>query len=417
MVRKILPNIGWNFVVFGLGFFPQLLILRLVISWIGIESFGQASLILALWLPIAVVGAVLFQSVTREMSAKSAEPNSGDISDIFYSAVMLCLVATATTAGALIAIGPGISRFFGSVNLDTQGIRNLLLITSFGLICKQFSLIFQGSCAATQNFAKIARVAVISAIGSTICTLLCTYCYRTTEGYLTGFSISCIFQLLIWVCVFRFPRRTKLLRHIVKSKSMMGLVKFGKWQLVAQISGAASYSSDRLTLGVFSNAYAIGQYSVAQRLHEASYIGVIKITEVLFPHFGATADQSPRQRYSFFLLSSWILISASTALFTPIIPLAEGILYLIVGSEIGENSVAIFRTLMLAGMLSCGSIVFTTCTLGLGRSEAIAGLVSFHSAITIVSTILIISNFGGVAAGFGLLIANFVRFCITVHWT
>jgi len=146
-------------------------------------------------------------------------------------------------------------------------------------------------------------------------------------------------------------------------------------------------------------------------------MSILKLSEVLFPHFGATAKQSPKQRYGFYLFSSWLVISTSVALFAPIIPLAEGVMTFTIGSEVGNQSSSILRTLAIASILGCGSNVFTTCAMGLGKSKTIASIISIHSIATVICTAILISLFGVVAAGMGLAAANLLRLMIAIRYS
>ena len=71
-----------------------------------------------------------------------------------------------------------------------------------------------------------------------------------------------------------------------------GLVRLGGWQFAAQGGGLIAGQADRYLLGAFLAPQFVGYYTIAQRLEEAMYIGVLKIGEILFPFFSSLHGES-----------------------------------------------------------------------------------------------------------------------------
>ena len=72
------------------------------------------------------------------------------------------------------------------------------------------------------------------------------------------------------------------------------LVSLGVWQLVAQGSGLIAVQADRYLLGALLAPQFVGFYTIAQRLEEAIYIGILKIGEILFPFFSVLQKRIQR---------------------------------------------------------------------------------------------------------------------------
>lgn len=414
--KRLIRNSGWNAAAFVVTLLSQLVTLRFAISWIGAENFGQATLIVALWLPTAIFGAVISQSVIREMSA-NGQADTKRSSEIFTSAILICLLTTIASALALYASTPLLSRVFRNMNLSSDELRALIAVTSIGFISKQTSLVYQGAYAAQQRFSTIASVATIAAIATTIATLGITYFYPSTTGYLIGITTSFTLHTFFWIIISPNLLATSKPFELLKSKAMAGIVSFGKWQLAAQTLGAASNQADRYSLGALANAYSVGQYSAASRLQEALYMGILKLSEVLLPHFGATSSDTPKKRHDFYLATTWIVLSISVAIFAPAIPLAGELLRFVMGDEAGPESLAIFTNLIIASILGCASNIFTTCAMGLGHSSTVAALITIQSTLGVLLTVLLVSQYGIQAAGLGLALANFVRLLLSIAWT
>jgi len=69
----------------------------------------------------------------------------------------------------------------------------------------------------------------------------------------------------------------------------------------------------------------------------------------------------------------------------------------------------LLRTLVLGGIVGCGSNVFTYYAMGIGRNVPVAWISVAYSVITVVLTVALISAFGPLAAGGGLLAASVLR--------
>lgn len=109
-------------------------------------------------------------------------------------------------------------------------------------------------------------------------------------------------------------------------RELRSIAEFGKWQGGAHFVGAVGNQVDRYVLGVFAPLSVVGQYNVAMRLQEVVHMGLLKATEVLFPHFTVTASDPVERRASFFIQASWILNVLGVAALAPLIPLAGDLL-------------------------------------------------------------------------------------------
>jgi len=106
--KRLVSNSKWNLAAFACGLAAQFLTVPFVIQWIGLSGFGQAGLVLAVWAPLMLVGAVLGQATTREMSARLAAGNPQAASRVIDAAMLMCLGACVFGGVALAAVGPGL---------------------------------------------------------------------------------------------------------------------------------------------------------------------------------------------------------------------------------------------------------------------------------------------------------------------
>ena len=72
------------------------------------------------------------------------------------------------------------------------------------------------------------------------------------------------------------------------------------------------------------------------------------------------------------------------------------------------------RTLILGGLLGCGTNVFAFYLMGVGRNAPFALISLLYSSLTIILSVLIVRHWGGYAAGVGLAIAGGVRVLVSL---
>jgi len=263
----------------------------------------------------------------------------------------------------------------------------------------------------------MAQVAALSAFITVALTLGFTAAFPSVKGYLAGVASSFVVTLLAWLWVTRkspLGRRWWATWH---REELTSLLHFGKWQTLAQFAGAIGNQMDRYVLGVMAPAAVIGQYNAANRLQEAGYMGVMKIGEILFPHFGATAQDEVARRASFFLTSSWVIATLSAMILAPLVPLSHSLLALWIGPQTAEGGALLMRTLVLGGLIGCGSSVFTYYAMGIGQNAPVAWLSVLYALLTVSATIMVMQVFGPYAAGVGLLFASIVRLAVSIWLT
>ena len=112
-----------------------------------------------------------------------------------------------------------------------------------------------------------------------------------------------------------------------------GLVNLGGWQFAAQCGGLIAGQADRYLLGAFLAPQFVGYYTIAQRLEEAMYIGILKIGEILFPFFSSLQKESSDRVADLLFRSSWVLNVLAATVLGALIPVAGPLLYAWTGKK------------------------------------------------------------------------------------
>lgn len=406
---SLLSNSRWNLFGFACGIAAHFITIPFVVKWIGLPAFGRAGLILAITAPLTLIGSVIGQAVVREVSS---QVGSGDVEGAFrttHAALWLCIAAGCIGWVTLVLAGPGITRLILGSELLLLGLSLSFVIAASGWLAQQFALVLQAGCVAKQDFRTVARAAALSGTATVASVLALTAAFPTVDGYLAGVAMSFVLTLACWAWIRRHDLRLPLIALSRLRSERQSLMHFGKWQGVAQLAGAFGNQIDRYALGALAPIAVVGQYNVANRLQEAAYVGVIKAGEVLFPHFGSVASKSIGERARAFQVTSWVVATFSAMLLAPLAPLASDVLALWIGPEGGADAAVLLRTLVLGGIVGCGSNVFVYYAMGMGQNVSVAWISVMYSVVTVMFTILLIRAYGPLAAGAGLLVASVAR--------
>ena len=138
-------------------------------------------------------------------------------------------------------------------------------------------------------------------------------------------------------------------------------------------------------LGALLQPQFVGFYTIAQRLEEAVYIGVLKVGEILFPFFSTLQKETDDRKADLLFRSSWILNVLAASALGGLIPVAGPLLHLWTGAEVAAEAQRVLVILSIAGILGSSSNVFAFYLLAQGRSSSNA-LISLLTGVFTLAT-------------------------------
>ncbi len=407
--HELLSNSRWNLLAFSVALGCNFLLLPFVIRNIGLQAFGIAALILAVFAPFLLVGTVLGQATLRELAHRVAASELVESGRMFSAAIVLCVVGCFLSILLLLVFGASVGHLFGLTNQVDRDWQVSFAVAAFGWVAQQFTFVLQSTVAATQRYASLAGIGIIAAMANVAAVAVAVVQFPTALGYLVGTSIGLLASLVIWWLLVRrglpwlFPLRSPTRRDLT------AIIDFGKWQGVSHFAGAIGLQMDRYVLGTLAPLAVVGQYNVAMRLQEVVHMAVLKAGEVLFPHFSATSSDAVERRASFFITVSWILNTVAACALAPLIPLAWDIIALWVDPTTADGAAPMLRTLAAAGVVGAGANVYFYHAMGTGQTARLALLTVVHAVTTVALTVVLIKLYGPAAAGLGFLIASALR--------
>lgn len=416
---RLISNSRWNLLSFVASLLINLISIPLAIHLIGLPAFGAAGLVVAIYAPFMLVGTVLSQALIKELAPLFAESEHRDraMSSLFAAALSLSLVACVVVVLGLTLLAEPLARLLPDAASITQDWRICFLAAGIGWLAQQLALICQGCVAASQRYGMLALANTLIALASAALVLLACNRWPSALGFLIGTSAGFVFALTAWFWLLR--RRLPELFPFARPQRdhVRHMLRFGQVQGSAHFLSAVGNQVDRYVLGAVAPLVVVAQFNVAMRLQEVVHMGLLKATEVLLPHFATTASEAPDRRADFFLRANWVFNVLGACALAPLIPLAESLITLWVGSAAAEHGAPMLRTLTLAGIAGCGINLYYYFALGTGQQGRLAGLTSAHAVMTVLLTILVIAWFGPIAAGVGYLVANLLRLLVGMWLT
>ncbi len=407
----LVSNSHWNFAAFAIVVVVNFVTLPYVVHRLGMAQFGLAGIVLAVLAPLMFVGAVVAQACVREIAPMLEARHFGAARHVLSAALALCAGASVPVLLALGLAGPAlIGRITGARDAVASADMGLVVVVAgFGWAMQQLFQVLQATIVSAQRFRALAGVNVVSALLSAACLLSVTWIVPTVLGFACGTTLGLALTLLLTIVQARryagalFPLAWPRLVEVRR------ILAFCRWQVPAHVSGALALQTDRYLLGATAALPVVGQFNVAMRLQEVVYMGVLKIGEVLFPHFSASAGSPAVQQAKLFLASSWIVNTIAAAALAPLIPLSAALIDAWVGPSALELGAPMLRTLVSAGIVGSGINVFTYFALGHGHTRRLGVMSLVHAATVVLSSAVLILGWGALAAGLGFLVANAVR--------
>jgi O-antigen/teichoic acid export membrane protein len=411
----LLGNSAWNASAFLANVGLNVLIVPFVLFRLGASVFGIAGLVAACVAPALAFSNSLALATTRELACRLAPHEREEARRTFAMALLLAGAGGLPIAMLLTLAGPPLARHV--FNLDGELAADLTLAFALGAsgwLCQCFSGVFLALFTARQDYARLASISIISVIISMSSMLVLiprwpqasTYLGCQALGLATGLIASCalsrhrVGQWIAWPALHRRPLR--------------GLIDLGAWQFAAQGGGLIAGQADRYLLGAFLAPQFVGYYTVAQRLEEAMYIGILKVGEILFPFFSSLQKESSNRLADLLFRSSWVLNVVAASALGALVVVAGPLLQVWTGREVAIETQGLLVVLALAGMLGCASNVFVYYLLANGRSRSTALSALVTAVVTLATSAVVLPRFGWQAAGWSAALGMIAQIVVSM---
>ncbi|MFB6463407.1 lipopolysaccharide biosynthesis protein [Bradyrhizobium tunisiense] len=396
----LLGNSAWNAMAFLVAVVLNLAILPFVIVHLGLAAFGIAGLVTACIAPALVFSNTLGLSTARELAQRLEPSDRDDARRLFATAVML-----AAGAGGLITIfflvaGAPLARLgFHLAGPAAEDLGSAFALAALGWLSQCVSAVFISLFTARQDYRRIASTGIVSTVVSIVSMLLLIPAAPHASTFLGCQALGFATSLLIAVAWSCGTLREWLAPPALHREALGRLLRFGSWQVAAQGGALLAGQADRYLLGALLQPQFVGFYGVAQRLQEATYIGILKVGEILFPYFSTLQGESEDRKADLLFRSSWILNVLAASALGGLISVAGPLLHVWTGAEVAAEAARVLVVLSIAGILGSSANVFGFYLLAQGRSRSNALIALITGVVTLVTSAFALPRFGWHAAG------------------
>ena len=412
---RLLGNSAWNASAFILGVGLNLVILPFVLYRLGSAVFGVAGLVSACIAPALAISNAISVSTTRELASRLGPGERGEARRFFSTSLALAGLAGVLVALLLALGGPPLAKqMFKLTGTEAAELSWAFVFGAGGWLFQCLSATFLALFAARQDYSRLALINIAVAATSTFSMLILIPSWPYASTFLgcqaLGFGAGVVIAIL-----FSLRAAPEAMAPPIIHRGELGeMMNVGVWQFLAQTGGLIAVQADRYLLGAFLAPQFVGYYTVAQRLQEAMYIGVLKVGEILFPFFSSMRKESSERVADLLFRSSWVLNVLAASALGGLIPVAPKLLLLWTGAEVAEQGQRVLVVLSVAGMMGCSANVFSFYLLAQGRSRSLA-LISLLTALATLSTsALVLPRLGWEAAGWSALAGMTVQIAVTV---
>lgn len=425
----LLGNSAWNAIAFGVAVALNLVVLPFVVLRLGLAAFGVAGLVTACVAPALAFSNALALSATRELAQRLGPSERDGARRFFATATMLALAAGGVIAILFGLAGPPLARLgfhLGGPSGDDLGLA--FTLASAGWLCQCLSAVFLALFTARQDYRRVASISIISTVVATASMLLFIPRWPLASTFLGCQALGYATSLLLALGWSRHVIGDWLARPAIHRGALGKLVKLGGWQFAAQGGALIAAQADRYLLGALLQPQFVGFYTIAQRLEEAMYIGVLKVGEILFPFFSTLQKEADDRKADLLFRSSWILNVLAASALGGLIPVAGPLLHLWTGAEVAAEAQNVLVILSIAGILGSSTNVFAFYLLAQGRSNSNALISLVTGVFTLATSAIALPYFGWQAAGWSAccgMIAQMIttvmllrrRFSLTGMWS
>ncbi|QOZ78455.1 hypothetical protein XH83_25360 [Bradyrhizobium sp. CCBAU 53351] len=396
----LLGNSAWNGTAFLVAVVLNLVILPFVIAHLGLAAFGVAGLVTACIAPALVFSNTLGLSTARELAQRLQPSDREDARRLFATAFLLAVGAGGPVTMFFLIAGAPLARLgFHLAGPAADDLGLAFALAGIGWFCQCVAAVILSLFTARQDYRRIASIGMVSTVVTTLSMLLLIPAAPHASTFLGCQALGFAISLLLALAWSRGAMGPWLAPPSLHREALGRLVRFGSWQVAAQGGGLLAAQADRYLLGALLQPQFVGFYGVAQRLQEATYVGILKIGEILFPFFSTLQTESVDRKADLLFRSSWILNVLAASALGGLISVAGPLLHVWTGPEVAAEAARVLVVMSIAGILGSSANVFAFYLLAEGRSRSNALIALITGVVTLVTSAIALPRFGWQAAG------------------
>lgn len=401
--RSIIESVMSLSIINVLNIGLPLITLPYLVRVIGPERYGVYSFIFVIIQYIVLLSSYGFQfSATKNISQNRTDHK--ELSVIFNS-VIFCKLGIAIVLVMMLGLA---TYFIGYLRKDY-----LLVILGFGIV---FGDVFTPIWF-FQGVEKMRYITIINFISKLVFTLVIFFVVKKADDYVYLTLLNSIGSIVAAILSMYFVRRYFNIKVFIPKFDDLKLQMQQGFHIFLSTIGINLYrNSNIFLLGVFSSEYAVGIYSVAEKIIKSMQSLATPVTEALYPYLSNKFNGQTKKKYfetivyvSKYLVVFYVLLVAFILLFSP---------YLVnffLGEKFSSANVLIR---IMSSVVFLGGFGYVFGVLGLfniGEQKKFLVNVFISGVLGVLVLIVFVSKYNAIAAAVAMVVAELTLFLLCLN--
>lgn len=282
--KRIIKNTLFLYISTFIGQLTAFLLLPIIVDRVGKPDFGLYVLVLSVPPLLSFLDFGMSTAVIKLLAPLDRNRDKDRINEILIGVLLLRVVSGLLMGGCLWIISYKVSRFF---NLEQQNIAtaaHLFRIIAVFVALNWTLLIFRSVVFARERFEIDTVAVIVSSLSGFILAIVLLHIYGTIEATTCGLLGGQLLGNLVY-----FIGSWKLLPHLAISRrhinlrTLKNVYGFGGKIFIMSVCSSALYQLDKMLLGIFRNMTQVGEFGVADTLHQIPRTVNLLSTNAIMP--------------------------------------------------------------------------------------------------------------------------------------
>lgn len=410
--RRLFGNTLANGLAQSAVMLASLVFMPLLIRSFGIGQYGLYMLASSVTAYAALLdfgaGSALTKMVAEHHAHNDREALSGSIS----STLSFYTIVGVVVAVVMVGVGAGVQHLFGVDARSAVILRDMLWVGAVFQLWYWPASTARHVLSGLQRFDLLARIGVITtvlSVGVTVGVIV------AGSGPVALVGLNGAVAAVVAIYTIATARRlvgVPVLTYRTASRKYLTAILVFSWPLFAvQVSDALFYQqTDRIVLGVFAGAAAVGLYEAAAKFNAlVAYLSALTVSAVL-PLASSLGAQGRHASLKLLLLRGTKYVAALIAPVTLVLAVVAGPLIADWLGSAFDGQAIVAQVLVLPHVLICLGVMGDAIVISKGRFAGRIPFVVAQAVLNLVLSVALVGRYGVLGVAIGTAVSHLVDF-------
>ena len=396
---RIIKNTVFLYISTFIGQIAALILLPIIIGKVGKADYGLYVLALSVPPLLSFLDFGMSTAVVKMLAPLHSVKDKDKINEIFLSVLFLRVVTGVLMGACIWIISYHVARFFKIEAHDIMKAARLFRIIAVFIAVNWTLLIFRSVVFARERYEYDTVSSIVNSISGFFLAIALLNHYKTIEAATCGLLGGQILGNLInlfgsWKLL---PHLT-LSRHHANFKTLKAVYGFGGKIFITSVCSSALYQLDKSLLGIFQSMAQLGDYGIADSLHQIPRMVNLLSTNAIMP---AVSNLESKDEWD---KINRIIYNASKAVAALVYPIvfylfffAKPFITWYVGGEFKE-AVTIVRVFIIYLIFYVHTGAIGNALVGTGRVNFLVAQNVIVLALKVLLSLFLIPRYGALGA-------------------